>query len=90
MDTLMALPPQTRVHPGHTDPTTIGDEWDSNRFVRLWRGEDSEGTDEVTVWGRPATLVLWGDDYDGGHKAWIRWHEDGADDIVGGSQVQRG
>jgi glyoxylase-like metal-dependent hydrolase (beta-lactamase superfamily II) len=88
MDTLMQLPPATRVHPGHTDPTTIGDEWETNRFVRLWRGEDAEGSETVTVWDKPATLVLWGDDYDGGHKAWIRW-EDGADDIVGGSQVQR-
>src|SRR3954471_143915 len=30
MDVLMKLPPETRVHPGHTDPTTIGDEWESN------------------------------------------------------------
>ena len=29
--------------------------------------------------------MLWGPDYDGGHKAWIRWAEDGADDIVPGS-----
>ena len=36
-----------------------------------------------------ATLVLWGDDYDGGHKAWIRWEESGEDDIVPGSQVVR-
>ena len=36
----------------------------------------------------PATLVLLGDDYDGGHKAWVRW-PDGRDDIVPGSQVQR-
>jgi glyoxylase-like metal-dependent hydrolase (beta-lactamase superfamily II) len=90
MDVLMALPPDTRVHPGHTDPTTIGDELEHNRFVRLWRGLDEEGTEQVTVWDKPATLVLWGADYDGGHKAWIRWAEDGADDIVGGSQVQRG
>jgi glyoxylase-like metal-dependent hydrolase (beta-lactamase superfamily II) len=89
MDVLMALPAPTRVHPGHTDPTTVGEELESNRFVRVWRGEDAEGDEQVTVWDKPATLVLWGDDYDGGHKAWIRW-EDGADDIVGGSQVQRG
>ena len=38
---------------------------------------------------QPATLVLLGDDYDGGHKAWVRW-PDGRDDIVPGSQVQRG
>ena len=37
-------------------------------------------------WARQATLVLLGDDYDGGHKAWVRW-PDGRDDIVPGSQV---
>jgi hydroxyacylglutathione hydrolase len=89
MDVLMKLPPETRVHPGHTDPTTIGDEWESNAFVRLWRGLDEEGTESCTVGGDEATLVLWGDDYDGGHKAWVRW-PDGRDDIVPGSRVERG
>ena len=89
MDLLMKLPPETRVHPGHTDPTTIGDEFENNPFVRLWRGLDEEGDEKVTVWEDPATLVLWGDDYDGGHKAWIRWEESGKDDIVPGSQVVR-
>ena len=35
-----------------------------------------------------ATLILFGADYDGGHKAWVRW-PDGSDDIVPGSQVQQ-
>jgi hydroxyacylglutathione hydrolase len=90
MEVLLALPADTVIRPGHTDPTTVAEELESNRFVRLWRGLDEEGEEKVTVWDKPATLVLWGDDYDGGHKAWIRWDEDGADDIVGGSQVQRG
>jgi hydroxyacylglutathione hydrolase len=90
MDLLMKLPPDTRVHPGHTDPTTIGDEFESNPFIRLWRGLDDESDEKVTVWEDPATLVLWGPDYDGGHKAWIRWDESGKDDIVPGSQVVRG
>ncbi len=89
MDVLMGLPKQTRLHPGHTDPTTVGDEWEQNAFVRVWRGEDEEGSDRCTVWEQGATLVLWGDDYDGGHKAWVRWDESGADDIVPGSQVER-
>jgi glyoxylase-like metal-dependent hydrolase (beta-lactamase superfamily II) len=89
MDVLMELPHETRVHPGHTDPTTIGDEWESNAFVRLWRGLDEEGAESCTVEGEPATLVLWAPDYDGGNKAWVRW-EDGRDDIVPGSRVQRG
>ncbi len=88
MDTLMALDHATVVHPGHTDPTTIGDEWEHNSFIRVWRGLDPEGDEQVTVGGEPATLVVWGDDYDGGHKAWVRW-ADGRDDIVPGSQVRR-
>jgi len=88
MDKLMSLDPDTEVHPGHTDPTTIGDEWEHNAFIRVWRGLDAEGDERVTVQGRPATLIVWGDDYDGGHKAWVRW-EDGRDDIVPGSQVAR-
>ena len=88
MDRLMALPPDTAIHPGHTDPTTVADEWEGNAFIRVWRGLDPEGDEPCTALGEPATLVLLGDDYDGGHKAWVRW-PDGADDIVPGSQVQR-
>jgi glyoxylase-like metal-dependent hydrolase (beta-lactamase superfamily II) len=88
MDRLMALPPETAIHPGHTDPTTVADEWEGNAFIRTWRGLDAEGDEPCTALGEPATLVLLGDDYDGGHKAWVRW-PDGADDIVPGSQVQR-
>jgi len=88
MDTLLKLPPQTRIHPGHTDPTTVADELERNAFVRIWRGLDAEGSEPCTALGRPATLILLGDDYDGGHKAWVRW-PDGSDDIVPGSQVQR-
>ena len=88
MERLMDLDPATAVHPGHTDPTTIGDEWEHNAFIRVWRGVDPEGDEQVTVWGDPATLVVWGEDYDGGHKAWVRW-ADGRDDIVPGSQVER-
>jgi hydroxyacylglutathione hydrolase len=89
LDVLMKLPPKTRVHPGHTDPTTIGDEWESNAFVRLWRGLDEEADERCTVGEQEATLVLWAPDYDGGHKAWVRWDESGKDDIVPGSAVVR-
>lgn len=87
MDTLMGLPHETRLHPGHTDPTTVGNEWDANPFIRVWRGLDEEGTGDCVVWERDATLVLNGPDYDGGTKAWIRWKDSGQDDIVPGSQV---
>jgi hydroxyacylglutathione hydrolase len=89
MDTLLTLPPDTTIRPGHTDPTTVAEELENNPFVRVWRGLDDEGDESCTAMGDPATLVLWGDDYDGGHKAWVRW-PDGSDDIVPGSQVQRG
>ena len=87
MDKLLKLPPQTRIHPGHTDPTTVADELEHNRFVRIWRGVDPEGDQACTAMGESATLILLGDDYDGGHKAWVRW-PDGSDDIVPGSRVE--
>jgi hydroxyacylglutathione hydrolase len=89
MEVLMRLPPETHVHPGHREPTTVGTEWEQNPFIRLWRGLDEEGSDRCRVWDRDATLVLWATDYDGGHKAWIRWDDSGEDDIVPGSQVER-
>jgi hydroxyacylglutathione hydrolase len=88
MDTLMALPPETVIQPGHTDSTTVRDEFENNTFIRLWRGLDPEGDEQVKALGEPATLILLGDDYDGGHKAWVRW-PDGRDDIVPGSRIER-
>jgi hydroxyacylglutathione hydrolase len=87
MDALLKLPPQTRIHPGHTDQTSVADELEHNGFVRIWRGLDPEGDEPCTALGEPATLILLGPDYDGGHKAWVRW-PDGSDDIVPGSRVQ--
>ena len=88
MERLMGLPPETRVHPGHTLGTTIGEEWESNPFIRIWRGLDPEGTELCRVRGEEATLVLWAPDYDGTNKAWVRY-ADGRDAIVGGSSVTR-
>jgi hydroxyacylglutathione hydrolase len=88
MGTLMELPPQTVIYPGHSEATSVAQEWDSNGFIRVWRGLDAEGSEPCTALGEPATLVLLGEDYDGGTKAWIRW-PDGSDDIVPGSRVER-
>ena len=65
-------------------------------MVRELRGHDQQifglafSADSQTlalfVLGQPATLILFAEDYDGGHKAWVRW-PDGSDDIVPGSQV---
>ena len=88
MDVYMAMPHDRRLLPGHTDESTIGREWEENPFVRVWRGAEPEGTERVTVRGRPATLIVWSPDYDGKGKAWVRF-DDGADAIVGGSAVER-
>ena len=89
MEVLMKLPPETTVHPGHSDPTTIGEEWETNAFIRVWRGLDPESSERCRVGGEAATLVLFAPDYDGGHKAWVRWDDSGRDDIVPGSAVER-
>ena len=89
MDIFMAMPHARLVMPGHTDLTTIAGEWAKNPFIRVWRGEDSEGTEHVKAGGREATLIVWSDDYDGKGKAWVRY-DNGEDAIVGGSAVERG
>jgi len=94
MDRLAKLAPETRIHPGHREPSTIGEEWERNPFIRIWRGLDAEGDEPCSIGPadaderQPARLVLWAPDYDGGNKAWVRF-EDGSDAIVGGSQVKR-
>ncbi|HEY7966833.1 MAG TPA: MBL fold metallo-hydrolase [Solirubrobacteraceae bacterium] len=87
MGTLMELDSSTEVHPGHSEPSTIAREWEHNPFIRIWRGLDREGARPCVALGEPATLILLGPDYDGGHKAWVRW-PDGSDDIVPGSRVE--
>ena len=88
MDVLMALPPATRVLPGHTDETTIGREWQENPFVLYWRGEAPSIDETVHVAGESATLVVWSPDYDGKGKAMVRFG-DGREAIIGGSRVER-
>ena len=88
MEVLMRLPKQTDVHPGHTDPTTISDEWENNPFIRMWRGLDQPKEQRCTAFGQPATLLLRARDYDGGFKCWVRFDEGNTPDIVPGSQVE--
>lgn len=88
MERLMTLPPETRIHPGHREPSTIGAEWEHNPFVRVWRGLDPPGSEPCSVAGEPATLLLWGPDYDGTHKALVEY-PGGRRAIVGGSRVVR-
>ena len=86
MEVLMKLPPEMTVYPGHTDFTTIGEEWESNPFVRIWRDLDEPEIKRCTAMGRPAELVLRARDYDGGTKCWVRF-DDSGDEIAPGSQV---
>jgi glyoxylase-like metal-dependent hydrolase (beta-lactamase superfamily II) len=88
MERLMPLGAGVHVHPGHSESTTIDEEWRLNPFIRVWRGTDPEHAERCRVRGEEATLVLWAPDYDGGHKAWVRF-PDGREAIVGGSQVER-
>ena len=88
MDVLMSLPHDLRVLPGHTEPTTIGREWNENPIIRVWRGLDPEGSEPCRVGGREATLVAWSPDYDGKGKAWVHF-AGGRNMIVGGSSIER-
>lgn len=90
MDILMALPPPTVVRPGHTDPTVIGEEWERNPFIRLWRGLDEPDGRRCTALGEPATLHLSARDYDGGTKCQVRFDVGGHVDVVPGSRITLG
>ena len=88
MDTILTLPGETVLRPGHTEPEH-GRRGAREQPVRADLARSGRrGRRAVHGARRPATLVLWGPDYDGGHKAWVRW-PDGRDDIVPGSKVER-
>ena len=88
LDVLLALDPATTVLPGHREATTVADERARNPFIRAWLDGEGLGEEPCRVSGEPATLLLWADDYDGGHKALVRLG-DGRETIVGGSRVER-
>ena len=88
LDVLLALAPDTVLHPGHMESTTVARELTENVFVRAWRGEDPVGDTPVQFAGSDVTLLLEGPDYDGGTKAWVRF-DDGREAIVGGSMLSR-
>jgi len=90
VDRILALPDETPVHPGHTDPTTVGHERRENPFIRVMLGIDPEGDGRCRAGGRPARLIVHARDYDGGTKAWVRFDDDGRDALVPGSRVQIG
>ncbi len=90
METLMKLPHETAVLPGHTQATTIGTEWETNPFIRAWRGVDSPAPGPCVAGGRTATLLLRAADYDGGTKCWVRFPDEGREEILPGSIVRDG
>lgn len=87
LEVLMALPPETAVYPGHADPTIVGEEWQRNPFIRLWRGLEAATEQPCRALGADATLMLRAVDYDGGEKCQVRF-EDGRIDVVPGSRVE--
>ena len=87
VDVLLALPPETEVLPGHTEPTTVDAERRTNPFVRAWQGDDRVDERPCVAFGQPATLLLRAADYDGGTKCWVRF-ADGREDTVPGSAVR--
>ena len=53
MDVLLELPGDTTIRPGHTDPTTVDEELESNRFVRIWRGWTPKARTNARRWASP-------------------------------------
>ena len=51
MDTLMGLDHAVVLNPGHIGHSTVGAEWQTNPFVRMWRGLDPEGDEPCRVQG---------------------------------------
>ena len=87
LEVLMQLPPAMTVYPGHTDATTIGEEWQENPFIRMWRGLDQVPERRCTAFGQPASLLLRARDYDGGFKCQVRFDAGDQLDVVPGSRV---
>lgn len=90
VERLLALPDAVAVHPGHTLPSTIGEERRENPFLRVMLGTDPAGRGRCRALGRPATLIVHAEDYDGGTKAWVRFDDDGSEATVPGSRVDVG
>lgn len=88
IESLLSLPSETVLYPGHMEQSTVSHERTQNPFVLAWHGERELGTERVHVAGTDATLLLEGTDYDGGTKAWVRF-DDGNEAVVGGSMVSR-
>jgi len=90
LEVLLAEERRTVIYPGHAGPTTVAHERRHNPFVKAWRANPPPRGVPCRVAGRGARLLLRGPDYDGGTKCWVRWPENGEEDIVAGSRVTEG
>jgi len=86
VERLLALPDEVRVAPGHSEPTSIGEERAANPFLRVLLGADAEGEGRGRFDGVDVRVIVEARDYDGGTKAWIRFR-DGRDATVPGSRL---
>lgn len=86
VERLLSLPDGVRVAPGHSGPTSIGEERASNPFLRVLLGADAEGTGTGRFDGVTVRVIVEARDYDGGTKAWIRF-PDGRDATIPGSRL---
>ena len=71
MSIIMKLPKATKIYPGHSDATTIEDEWNSNLFIRAWRGVDKPLDLPCEVRGEAGKIRVRAKDYDGENKVWV-------------------
>lgn len=88
MNKLMKLPMSLRVYPGHTESSTIRDEWEENRFIRAFREIDPLENRNCVAMGRKAELRVITRGYDGGTKAWVKFIDNQQEAIVPGSSVK--
>lgn len=89
MEVFMKLPPPTKIYPGHTDDSTVAQEWETNPFIRLWRGLDSPEKEACEAFGQKGILHLEARDYDGGTKGLVEFEESGQSAIVPGSVIRK-
>ncbi len=86
LEKILTLPPDTRVYPGHQEPTTVAHELARNKIVRAFRGDDAPGNRPCAYKGRPGHVLAECRDYDGDTKVWIRF-EDGGEVVTAGSNL---
>ena len=85
---ILTLPPETKVFPGHQEPSTVGHELERNRIIRAWLGKDPLLSKRCALGGRQGEILAECRDYDGDTKVWVRF-SDGAEVVMAGSDLDR-